>query len=210
MKFNPVYSAVLRDVRDHAIGRAQSVRASFGLPFGPDDSTRWNADRSSSTLLDQGIYPVTLALDVLGTPDRISADGTVRPDGVDLGVHITFDYADGRFAQLGASMTEYLEPTASVSGSEGWITIAAPFWASTSYETRRGPIASALFAPDRTEHDRWGFGYVPMLESVNHAILEGRTQHPLHPLESTMAVLRILQSIRQTINADTYEALEIR
>ncbi len=211
MKFNPVYAAVLGEVRDGAIGEARSVRASFGLPFGPADSTRWSADRSSSTLLDQGIYPVTLALDVLGRPDRISAGGNVRPDGVDLGVHVTFDYDDGRFAQLGASMTEYLEPTASVSGSDGWITIAAPFWSAASSETHRGPIAKALFEPVRTEHARRGFGYVPMLESVNHAILAGLTQHPLHPLDSSIAVLELLRSVSQTVNANlTNETLEIR
>ncbi|WP_162256599.1 Gfo/Idh/MocA family protein [Agromyces sp. Soil535] len=210
MKFNRVYGAMLADVRRNAIGETRSVRASFGLPFGRANSTRWSADRSSSTLLDQGVYPVTLALDVLGAPDRISADGTVRPDGVDVGIHVTFDYADGRFAQLGASMTEYVEPTASVSGSDGWITIAAPFWASTSYETRRGPIARALFEPNRTEHERRGFGYVPMLESVNEAILDGHRQHPLHPLTSSIAALQLLQTIKQTMTADNSETREIR
>jgi len=210
MKFNPVYAAALAEVRGNAIGEARSVRASFGLPFGHADSPRWSADRSSSTLLDQGIYPVTLALDVLGAPDSISADGTVRPDGVDVGIHVTFDYADGRFAQLGASMTEYMEPTASVSGSDGWITIAAPFWASTSYETRQGPIAKALFEPNRTEHERRGLGYVPMLESVNQAILDGRRQHPLHPLTSSIAVLQHLQTVARTVTANTNETLEIR
>jgi predicted dehydrogenase len=211
MKFNPVYLEVLMEVRRGVIGTPRSVRASFGLPFAPAASDRWSADRASSTLLDQGIYPVTLALDVLGAPDRISAGGTLRDDGVDLAVHATFEYADGRFAQLGASMTEYHEPTATVSGTEGWITIDAPFWAATGYDARCGPIRTALFEPKPVQQARRGFGYVPMLEAVNEAILDGRTQHPLHPLDSSIEVLGILRSISQHLDADhNHEILEIR
>ena len=201
MKFTPSYRAMLDSVSAGAIGDVRSVRASFGLPFGQADDARWSTDRASSTLLDQGIYPVTLALDVLGEPETITADGRVRADGVDLAEHMTFGYADGRFAQLGASMVEYLEPTASISGTTGWLTMDAPFWASSGYTTWSGSIPDALGGPPaRVERARQGYGFVPMLEAVTEAVAAGLTEHPQHPISQSLLVMRLLERIRRTIS----------
>ena len=200
MKFSPQYREMLASVRTGAIGDVRSVRASFGLPFGEVDDARWSSERASSTLLDQGIYPVTLALDVLGEPETITAEGRVRADGVDVAEHMTFGYADGRFAQLGASMVEYLEPTASISGTAGWLTVDAPFWASNGYTTWSGSIPDALGGPPaRVERARQGYGFVPMLEAVSQAVAAGLTEHALHPISQSVLVMRLLERIRRTI-----------
>jgi len=197
MKFSPTYRAMLDSVRAGAIGDVRSVRASFGLPFGEADDARWSAERASSTLLDQGVYPVTLALDVLGEPETITADGRVRADGVDLAEHMTFGYADGRFAQLGASMVEYLEPTASISGTTGWLTMDAPFWASNGYTMWSGSIPDALGRPPaRVQRATQGYGFVPMLEAVSQAIAAGLTEHADHPMSRSLLVMRLLDRIR--------------
>lgn len=203
MRFNAAYRDLVSSARAGAIGEVRSVRASFGLPFGPTASTRWTADRASSTLLDQGIYPVTVAVDVLGCPSRIHATGRVRDDGVDLTDHITFDYEDGRFAQLSASMVEYIEPTASVSGTDGWMTIPAPFWAANGFTTFSGPIARALTESRPTRHERLGNGYVPMLEAVTLAITQGLTEHPLHTLADSVATLEVLDAVRDAMRIST-------
>lgn len=203
MRFNPAYRDLVAAARGGAIGEVRSVRASFGLPFGPADSPRWTETRASSTLLDQGIYPITLALDVLGQPSRIHATGRVREDGVDLTEHVTFEYEDGRFAQLSASMVEYIEPTASVSGTDGWMTIPAPFWAANEFTTFSGPISRALTESRPTRHERLGNGYVPMLEAVTLAIVQGLTEHPLHPLADSVATLEVLDAIREAMSSST-------
>ncbi|NKF32302.1 Gfo/Idh/MocA family oxidoreductase, partial [Pseudomonas sp. BGM005] len=59
MKFNPLHQRVVEIVQSGAIGEVRSVRGAFGAPFPRDDSSRWKP--GGSTLLDQGIYPVTLA-----------------------------------------------------------------------------------------------------------------------------------------------------
>ncbi|SEB45761.1 Gfo/Idh/MocA family protein [Microbacterium hydrocarbonoxydans] len=210
MRFNPAYRDLVAAARSGAIGEVRSVRASFGLPFGPADSTRWTEERASSTLLDQGIYPVTLALDVLGRPSRIRATGRVRDDGVDLTVHATFEYEDHRFAQLSASMVEYIEPTASASGSDGWMTVPAPFWAADEFTTRVGSIARALTEQHRTHHERRGNGYVPMLEAVTLAIAEHRTEHPTHSLADSIATLEVLDAVRHSLSSPTARPKETR
>lgn len=201
MRYNPAYRDALDRLRADAIGTVRSVRASFGLPFDRPDSVRWTAERGSSTLLDQAIYPVTLALDILGMPDRVDASGTRREDGVDLDEHITFEYTDGRFAQLAASMTDFVEPSASVNGRDGWLTIDAPFWASSSFRLHAGSIGRALTEPEHIAHDRRGNGYVPMLEAVSQAVVGGLRQHPIHSLTASIAILEVLDRIRHVMRS---------
>ncbi len=211
MRFNPAYRDLVAAARAGAIGEVRSVRASFGLPFGPADSPRWTAERASSTLLDQGIYPITLALDVLGRPSRIHATGRLRDDGVDLTAHTTFEYDDGRFAQLSASMVEYIEPTASVSGTDGWMTALAPFWAADEFTTHAGSIARALTEPHRTQYDRRGNGYVPMLESVTPRDRRAPDRAPQPtPSRTASATLEVLDAVRDSLSSPTARPKETR
>lgn len=201
MKFHPAYRALLDDVRAGGIGDLGSVRASFGLPFGESDSPRWSAELASSTLLDQGIYPVTLARDLFGAPDSLRASARTRSDGVDLTIEATLHWADGRFAQIAASMVGYVEPTASLNGTSGWIDVPAPFWVTDRYTRHAGSIGEALMNPQTVEFPRDGFGYTPMLRAVMDAVGSGLTEHPLHTLDDTLAVARILDDIRSAATA---------
>ena len=196
MKFAPAYRELVRSVEGGAIGQVRSIRASFGLPFDSAGSTRWSTARASSTLLDQGIYPVTLALDLLGAPSRILSHRTVRADGVDLTTRATFEYSGGRFADLSASMVEYIDPTASVSGTDGWVDVPAPFWATTGFTTHAGSIPEALGSPTATQYETDGNGYVPMLRAVAEAIAQGATEHPVHSLDASIQTFTVLDRVR--------------
>lgn len=198
MRFNPAYIALRAEARSGLLGRVSSVRAAFGLPFGAPDSHAWSAERRSSTLLDQAIYPVTLARDILGEPTTISSSAHVREDGVDLSLHMTLEYNGGRFAQLAASMVGYLEPTATISGTNGWATLAAPFWATDRFRRHAGDFEHAFGHPADCHFPLEGKGYVPMLRAVQDATAEGLTEHPLHPLDDSVAILTTLDRIRAT------------
>ena len=113
-------------IADGVLGEVRSVRAAFGAAFPQDGSSRWMP--GGSTLLDQGIYPVTLAHMLLGRPETVSARGTVRADGVDLREDFSLGYADARFAQGASSMVEWIDPSAAVSGTDAYVTIAGGFW----------------------------------------------------------------------------------
>lgn len=208
MRFNPAYRAAIAAARAGELGEVRSIRASFGLPFHEPHSTALSANKASSTLVDQGIYPVTLARDVLGDPDEIVARARVRSDGVDLSQHIAFEYNSGCFAQLAASMVEYLEPSASMSGTEGWLTIPAPFWAASTFEKRTGDIGNALMHPVQYDHGQQGFGYQPMLTAVSEAITDGLVEHPQHTLADTIDTLTLLDRIRASMTTHTPAAEE--
>jgi predicted dehydrogenase len=194
MKFNAAFRHLFDLLDSGLIGRPSSLRAGFGFPLIADGGSRWDVARSGGTLLDQGIYPVTLAHAIFGEPTGIHASGRLREDGLDFAEHFTLDFEEGQFAQCASSMTEFVDPSASISGTKGWITLPGMFWTSTTLLVHAGSWAK-MFAPEPLEHDREGNGYVSMLRAAGEAIRSGATQHPIHPASETVAVFRTLDTI---------------
>jgi predicted dehydrogenase len=196
MKFSPVFVRLFAEIEKGTIGEPRNLRATFSIPF-PNDagSSKWDVTRSGGALLDQGIYPITLAHALFGKPVGIQAAGTVRADGLDVAEHFTLLYSDGRYAQCASSMAEFGELTASVGGRRGWLTLSPPFWASTDLAIHAGGTRQIFRTPDLVEYPREGSGYVPMLRAVIHAIAQGRTEHPVHTADDTLAVLGTIDEI---------------
>ncbi|PPI41700.1 MULTISPECIES: Gfo/Idh/MocA family protein [unclassified Rathayibacter] len=197
MAFTPLTALVRRIVDSGEIGEVRAVQAAFGAPFPRDGSSRWQPGGSS--LLDQGIYPVTLAHLMLGEPLGVVASGVIDEQGIDLSTHFTLEYGDGRFAQGASSMVEFLAGTATVSGSTGWIGIDPGFWFASGLTVHgygpEGPTAR------RCEVEREGHGYVPMLREVTRAIAAGLLEHPLRTLDDTAAVFDTLDGVRRAAAA---------
>ena len=198
MKFNPLYERLIELLRQGRIGEVRSLDASFGIPFPKDDSSRWKAEMRGSTLLDQGIYPVTLAHMLFGVPEKIHAAGVVRDDGVDLSEHFTLSYSDGRYARGASSMVEFLDLGASICGTKGWIATDPGFWA-TSKATIHTPFSPDVSPNEPVETPWEGNGYVPMLRSVNASILRGDTENETHTNEAAARVFDSLDEIRRQL-----------
>jgi predicted dehydrogenase len=201
MTFNPAFRRMREEIAAGRIGEPRSLRATFGIPWPRDGASRWDAARGGGALLDQGIYPVTLAHAVLGEPDTLHAGGVVQDDGLDLVEHFTLEYEDGRFAQCASSLTSFIDPSASVSGPQGWIVLPAPFWATTTVAVHADSWERMLQAPETVTYPQEGHGYVPMTREVVDAIAQGRTEHPWHTQADTVPVFRTLDRIRSRISA---------
>ncbi|MEV7692208.1 Gfo/Idh/MocA family oxidoreductase [Microbacterium sp. NPDC089189] len=199
MKFNPLHRDVMERIGAGLIGEPGYVRAGFGMSF-PAGGSRWDATLGASTVLDQGIYPVTLACWALGPVAAVSASGEVR-EGVDVAAQITLRHDGGGASQLACSIVSFVDPSASVSGAAGWIEIPAMFWATDEARLHAGSQRALFHEPDAVSHPREGHGYVPMVRAVNEAIRAGRRQHPWHDAEATLAVARVLDDIRAQIFA---------
>jgi predicted dehydrogenase len=196
MKFNPLYSRLSGLIAEGALGDVRSVRAAFGAAFPADGGSRWMP--GGSALLDQGIYPVTLAHMLLGRPETVHARGTVRPDGVDLREEFSLGYADERFAHGVSSMVEWIDPSAAVSGTDAYVTIEGGFWWASQL-TVHHPLPWGQRRQEVIEVEREGNGYVPMLRGVVDAIRAGDLEHPLHTAAATAEVYATIDEIRRQI-----------
>lgn len=196
MRFNPAVLAVLDLVRSGAIGEPRTVMASFGfaLPYG--DHRLWDPARAGGSLLDQGVYPLSLAQLVLGEPATVRSTGsTLGYDGADTGVDselgMLLGYDSGAQAVLATSIRSMLPLSAAIGGAEGMIELAEAFWSGTTYTLRRQDGTRETVTLPKE-----GNGYVPMLRAVHEAVSAGWTEHPLNPVSATLALMDTVDRVR--------------
>ena len=195
MRFNPAVRRVLADVADGRIGEVRSVRASFGFPP-PPGTAHWQPG-GGGALLDMGVYPLTLAHLLLGVPTAVEATGEVRADGVDLTASVFLRYGDDRFAALLTSLRSVVGAGADIGGTDGAITLDAPFFATGSLSV----LSASSRRPDRVELPLEGNGYVPMFRAVAEAVADGLLEHADRPLRDTIAVLDTIDLVRARLLA---------
>ncbi|MGX5682767.1 Gfo/Idh/MocA family protein [Schumannella luteola] len=198
-RFNPAIRVIQRLIAEGAVGTPRTVMASFGFPLPYGDHRLWDPARAGGSLLDQGVYPLTIAQLVLGEPDTVAATGSrLGYDGSDTGVDselgMLLGYSGGQQAVLASSIRTQLPLSAAIGGDEGLIEIAEAFWSDTTY-TLRKPDG---FRETRTEAKE-GNGYVPMLRAVHEAMSNGWLEHPLSSHADSLALMRTVDRVRAAL-----------
>ena len=195
MRFNPVLTDVLEALGRGDIGDIRALSATFGLPFPRVPGSRiWDASLGASTVLEQAVYPISLAQLVFGPPDAITARGRVEPDGIDSEVSVLLSYSDGRLATISTSMLAMHAMRANISGTSGHIEIGAPFWSSDCYTT-----TGVDFTVEHHKRIIQGNGYVPMLAAATDAIENGQLECAAYPLATSLAVMEVVDEIRSQL-----------
>ncbi|WP_255769981.1 Gfo/Idh/MocA family protein [Pseudarthrobacter sulfonivorans] len=128
----------LREViREGAIGEVRKVIASHNQNLPKDPAHRLNDPAlGGGAPLDLGVYPVSFALDILGTPETIRASASMTATGVDRQTAAVFEYADGQQAIIDCELDAAGPNRAVVIGTEGWIELDATWYNPT--RVRRG------------------------------------------------------------------------
>ncbi len=198
MAFNPAIVELQRRIAQGAIGDVQLVSANFCIaaPFRADWRL-WAKDLAGGSTLDQGVYTLSLAHMLLGTPDKISASGTVL-HGVDAEVVATLQYRAGQRALCLNGLRSFSPLTAYVAGTSGVIDIAGSFWSTDSFEQRLAGDGSWAHT-DTFTYEREGAGYVPMLRAVSSAILDGNTEHELRTHAETISVAESMEEVLRQV-----------
>ena len=193
MAFNPVIREVSRQIADGAIGDARVLHANFGMPFTFDAGSRmWKASLGGGSTLDQGVYAVSLAQLLFGSPTSITSRGTIERD-VDTEVATTLEFASGARASLLTSMRALTPLDAYLGGTTGHLRINGPFWSTSGFSVT-GPAAGDVVIPPE------GMGYVPMLRAVNQAVEAGLLEHELRTHADTIAVAETVDEILRQVH----------
>lgn len=161
-RYLPHADVIRRVIADGTIGDVHRVTADFGFVSAYDPSSRmWAPALGGGALLDAGIYPISFASSILGTPSRIEVAGVVGPGGVDAASDILLVSPRGR-ALVSTSLTSPLPTLATVNGTEGVISIAAPFFGPSPVTVARGPASwdgeQAEFRDDQLAASNAGIG----------------------------------------------------
>lgn len=114
-RFLPHYLKVREMIAQGKVGAIQYINAEFGFKPTPPVSQRiYDPALGGGSLLDVGVYPVFLALDLLGKPDQINTSMVAADSGVDDQCAIQFKYNNGAMANLFSSFATNLADRKSV------------------------------------------------------------------------------------------------
>jgi predicted dehydrogenase len=133
-RFLPHMIRVREIIASGLIGDVRTVIADHNqfLPKNPEHRIN-NPELGGGALLDLGIYPISLAWDLLGKPATIQANATKTATGVDRQTAMLFTYADGQQAVLHCALDTAGPNTAAIIGTKGWIDIESVFYTPTSF-----------------------------------------------------------------------------
>ena len=205
-RFQPAVVTLRELVADGAIGEVRSVQADLGIrrPFDPADRL-FDLALGGGALLDLGVYVVSFAHMLLGTPDTVSAAGSVFETGADAEAGLLLGYADGRSAALTTSLRCALPGQARVFGTDGWIDVLPRFHHPETIVLHRGDAE-----PETITRTKLGGGYAHELIEVTECVRAGRTESATMPLADTLAVQRVLEEAAEQLGVRHREDPAVR
>lgn len=110
-----------------AIGDVRMMSASFAIAetVRPENNL-YNAALGGGALLHRGIYPLSLAVHLLGQPDRIQSDAIIGGTGVDEEIGVLLRFGEGALAELHVGTRTSAENDCWILGTKGRVHVHAP------------------------------------------------------------------------------------
>jgi predicted dehydrogenase len=142
-------------------------------------------------MLDLGIYPLSFAYRILGSPTAIHANGQLTPRGVDEWAAVSLEYASGAGALLTTCMSAAGSTTAEIIGTKARIEIDGPFYNNVSWR---------IIAPDNTvireynpEHN--GRGMQHQAFHFEECLNKGLKESLILPLGESVEIMKAMDTV---------------
>jgi predicted dehydrogenase len=188
-RFQPAVVRLRELIAQGAIGEPRSVQADLGTVRDVDPTDRlFSLELGGGALLDLGVYPVSFAQMVLGTPDRVHAVATRESTGVDADGAMLLGFPEGRFATMHTSFHSPSPGQARVFGTTGWIDVLPRFHHPTTIVLHHDTDDEG----ERIELPATGSGLYHELVEVTDCLRRGATESTVMPLDDTLAVQGVL------------------
>ena len=190
-RFLPHVAAVNELIAAGEIGDIVAVEADHGQHFDYDPASRWfSPELGGGALLDLGVYPVSFASMLLGTPSRMVTMIDLAPTGVDRQVSMIFGYDNGAQAYLNTTTGAKTPTTATISGTKARIEIDGDFYAPSAFSviTRAGEAR-------RFEFETQGRGLHFEAAEVARCIRSGVLESPLMTLDETVSIMKTMEAV---------------
>lgn len=192
-RFLPHMIAIRHLVETGALGEVVSLHADHGQRLDHDPAGRLlNPALAGGALLDLGVYPVSLAHDLLGVPDGVLASGALSDTDVDGQETMLLRYGPRTLAVCSASLWARTPNRAAISGTEAMIEVDGPFYAPTSFTVHRGREHTTV----RSDVEG-GFQYEAA--EVARCVAAGHTESPAMSWAGTVAVMETMDEVRRQI-----------
>lgn len=194
-RFLPHYAKVREIVESGVLGPILSIHADHGQRLADQGIARLiEPALAGGALLDLGIYPVSFAHMILGTPAQITSTAVMTDQGVDAQTSMIFTYQDGAQAVLTTTMIEQTPCRAVVAGLNGWLEIDRTFY---------NPAAMRVVLNDgtTTEYPNTykGHGLREQAEVFKQLVRSGKLESEILTWQATVEIMTTLDTVREQI-----------
>jgi predicted dehydrogenase len=194
-RFIPLMRSIMELVASGQIGVVKYIRADFGFLADFDPNGRlFNIRLGGGSLLDIGIYPLFLCVQLLGEPATITAAGRLTATGSDETCNAVLGYANGATAVVTSTLACQTSLTAEIAGTEGMIRVGTSWYKNDRYEwNRTGEPAQVV----QVEPLINGFEY--QIREVMDCLDKGLIESPSLPHSFSLMMARTMDTIRRQI-----------
>ena len=194
-RFLPALAEVKRIIAAGEIGAPSQVIADFGFAATGDPLHRLNnPELGGGALLDLGVYPLSIAADLLGPVAAVRAQALMGPTGVDVHTGFTLVHEGGALSACSCSLRARTPAELTVAGPLGHIRMNTMFHRATSIT-----VALADGATRTVQTPYLGNGYVHEAIEAGRCLREGLLESPAMTLDQTLALMGVLDEMRAQI-----------
>ncbi|WP_198116138.1 Gfo/Idh/MocA family protein [Massilia rhizosphaerae] len=194
-RFLPALAEVRRIVDSGEIGTVRQVNADLGFKadVGPEHRL-FNPVLGGGALLDLGIYPLSIALALLGPVETVLAQADLGPTGVDEQTGILLRHGGGGMSVCSCSLRARLPSELTIAGERGHVRMNTMF-----YRTQTVTVARADGISRTVPTPYIGNGYVHEVIEAQRCWRAGLVESPGMTHADTLALMGVMDEIRRQI-----------
>jgi predicted dehydrogenase len=198
-RHHPQTKRLVSLVRGGELGELRLVRSQFSFTLDRPHDVRWDRGLGGGSLLDLGCYCTNLMRTLAGEPERVYAEQTTAPSGVDVRFAATLRFAGGILGHFDCAFDLPRRVRFEAVGSDGSATILQPFVEDeVTLEVRRG---GELVANETVTANRYG------LELDNFARAIAGEEPPLLDRRESVAQARALDALLRSAESTNAQIL---
>lgn len=189
--FFPLIIKMQQMISDGVIGDARMLKGDFGFDSEVDPTHRtMNPELGGGSLLDVGIYVVTLSYMLFGVPQTIYSHADIGNTGVDEVAAMLFAYHEGQMSLISSAVKLRMDLDVTIYGTKGRIKIHTPWWKPQRMSLIIGDEEQIIDVP----YEGNGYNYEAM--EVEKCVRAKQIESKIVPHNETIAIMTILDSIR--------------
>jgi len=194
-RFLPALAEVRRIVDSGEIGTVRQVNADLGFKaeVGPGHRL-FNLVLGGGALLDIGIYPLSIAMALLGPVESVQAQADIGPTGVDEQTGILLRHRGGGMSVCSCSLRARLPSELTIAGERGHVRMNAMFYRTQTVTVVRADGISRTVPTPFT-----GNGYVHEVIEAQRCWRAGLVESPGMTHADTLALMGVMDEIRRQI-----------
>lgn len=191
-RFIPSFQKAKALIENGTIGEVKNIIADFGFRSSHSAESRvFNRQLGGGSILDVGIYPIFVAVSILGKPKSIRAFAILNAQQTDDACNMIFEY-DNALASLTSSLVANQQVEATIFGTEGTVRLNNRFHEPTTVSVLR-----QFEEVERFTFEETGNGMQYQAIEVQQCIQRGEIESKLMSWQDSLLLNKVMDAVRK-------------